>query len=66
MKKIIEVAMPKYGPVEVKNIGNNYHFSKVSSVYDPEKKQARKISGEYTWKMTPSGLVRAVRMSSAP
>ena len=66
MKKVVEEARSKYGPVEVKNIGNNYYLSKVSSVYDPEKKRARKISGEYIGKITPSGVVRAVRRSSAP
>ena len=28
MKKIIEVARPKYGPVEVKNVGNNYYLAR--------------------------------------
>ncbi|MEM3844638.1 MAG: hypothetical protein QXU98_02895 [Candidatus Parvarchaeota archaeon] len=49
-----EKARLKYGPVEVKNIGNNYYLSRVSSVYDPEKKRARKVSGEYIGKITPS------------
>lgn len=66
IEKIVKEARFRYGPVEVKKIGNNYYLSKVSSVYDPDKKRARKISGEYIGKITPSGIVKAVRRSSAP
>ncbi len=66
MEKIVEEARSKYGPVEVKKNGNNYYLSRVSSVYDPGKKRARKISGEYIGKITRSGIVRATRRSSAP
>ena len=66
MKKIVDEARSRYGPVEVKKIGNNYYVSRVSSVYDPLKKRARKISGEYIGKVTPSGIVKATRRSSAP
>ena len=65
MQKIIDDARSKYGPVEVKRSGNNYYLSRVSSVYDPSKKRARKISGEYLGKITRDGLVHA-RRSSAP
>ncbi len=50
----------------MKKIGNNYYVSRVSSVYDPLKKRARKISGEYIGKVTPSGIVKARRRSSVP
>ena len=66
VKKIVDEARSRYGPVEVKRVGNNYYISRVSSVYDPLKKRARKISGEYIGKVTPSGIVRASRRSSAP
>ncbi len=45
-----------YGPIEVKRNGNNYYAYRVSSVYDPEKKRARKVSGEYLGKITRNGL----------
>jgi len=66
MEEILEEARSRYGPVEVKKIRNNYYLSRVSSVYDPAKKRARKISGEYIGKITPSGIVRASRRKSAP
>jgi hypothetical protein len=66
MKRIVDEARSRYGPVEVKRVGNNYYISRVSSVYDPVKRRARKISGEYIGKITPSGIVRAERRSSAP
>ncbi len=46
----------KYGSIEVKRIGKNYYAYKVSSVYDPEKGRARKVSGEYLGKITKNGL----------
>ena len=66
MIRIVKEARSRYGPVEVKKIGNNDYLSKVSSVYDPDKKRARKTSGEYIGKITPSGIVKAVGRSSAP
>ncbi len=66
MRRIVEEARAKYGPVEVKRSGSNYYLSRVSSVYDPAKKRARKISGEYLGKITREGLVRAARRNSAP
>ena len=66
MRMIVDEARTKYGPVEVKRSGNNYYLSRVSSVYDPAKKRARKISGEYLGKITREGLVRAARRNSAP
>lgn len=46
----------RFGPIEVKRIGNNHYAYKVSSVYDPEKGRARKVSGEYLGKITRNGL----------
>ncbi len=66
MRKIVEEARAEYGPVEIKRSGNNYYLSRVSSVYDPEKKRARKISGEYLGKITRDGLVKATKRNSAP
>lgn len=66
MQKIVEDARSIYGSVEVKRSGSNYYLNKVSSVYDPSKKRARKISGEYLGKITRDGLVRASRRNSAP
>jgi len=66
MEEILKEARSRHGQVEVKKIRNNYYLSRVSSVYDPAKKRARKISGEYIEKITPSGIVRASRGKSAP
>lgn len=65
-RKVVDEARSKYGPVEVKKSGDNYYLCKVSSVYDPEKKRARKISGEYLGKITPQGLVLASKRKTAP
>ncbi|MEM4089844.1 MAG: hypothetical protein QXQ46_03700 [Thermoplasmatales archaeon] len=46
----------KYGSIEVKRNGNSYYLYKVSSVYDREKKRARKVSGEHLGKLTRNGL----------
>ena len=46
----------RFGPIEVKRNGNNYYAYKVSSVYDPLKGRARKVSGEYLGKITRNGL----------
>ena len=46
----------RYGPIEVKRIGSSYYAYRVSSVYDPEKRRARKVSGEYLGKITRNGF----------
>jgi transposase len=56
MKKIVEEIKKEYGPVEIKKIGHNYYVYRVSSVYDKEKKRAKKISGEYIGRITMNGL----------
>ena len=65
-QKVVDEARSKYGSVEVKKTGNRYYLSRVSSVYDPEKKRARKISGEYLGRITPQGLVKAEKRRSSP
>jgi len=56
MKKIVNEIKNEFGTVEVKKIGHNYYVYKVSSIYDKEKKRAKKISGEYIGRITMNGL----------
>ncbi|MGC8497691.1 MAG: hypothetical protein ACP5NL_06835, partial [Thermoplasmata archaeon] len=56
MKNIVEGARKEFGAIEIKKIGHNYYIYKVSSVYDKQKKRAKKISGEYIGKITINGL----------
>ncbi|MGB9815927.1 hypothetical protein [Caldisericum sp.] len=56
MKKIIDEIKKEYGSVEIKRIGHNYYVYRVSSIYDREKKRAKKISGEYIGRITMNGL----------
>jgi transposase len=58
IKRVIEKERKKYGYLEAKKIGSHYYLYRASSVYDPEKKRARKVSGEYMGKVTPRGLER--------
>ena len=53
IKRILEKVRKEYGPVELKTIGGRYYIYRVSSVYDPVKKRARKVSGEYLGRVTP-------------
>jgi hypothetical protein len=41
---------------EIKAVGKAYYLCKVSSNSDPEKKRARKISGDYLDILAPQGL----------
>ncbi len=54
--KVANELKKRFGPIEVKRNGNNYYAYKVSSVYDPVKRRARKVSGEYLGKITSNGL----------
>jgi hypothetical protein len=42
--------------VELKTIKGIHYLYKVKSVYDPDKKRAKKISGEYLGRVTREGL----------
>jgi len=44
---------------EIKEIGGKYYLQRVSSVWDKEKKRAKKISGEYLGVLTQEGLIPA-------
>jgi len=56
VKRIVERERRRHGYVEAKKIGSNYYLYRASSVYDPRKRRARKVSGEYMGKITPHGL----------
>jgi len=56
LEKILEKQREKHGPVELKTINNRHYLYKVKSVYDPQKKRAKKISGEYLGRVTREGL----------
>jgi len=43
---------------QVVKIGNNYYLYEITSVWDPEKKRARKITKKYLGKITPEGLIK--------
>ena len=51
------LAQRKKGTQVTKN-GNNYYLYKVSSVWDPEKNRARKITEKYLGKITPEGIIK--------
>ena len=51
------LAHKKKGTQVTKN-GNNYYLYKVSSVWDPSKKRARKITEKYLGKITPDGVIK--------
>jgi len=62
LEKTLEKARKQYGPIELKTIKGRHYLYKVTSVYDPEKKRARKISGEYLGRVTPEeGLIEPRR-----
>jgi len=61
LKEILEKARKEYGSVELKTIGGRLYLYRVSSVYDPEKKRARKVSGEYLGRVTSDGLQRTAK-----
>ena len=44
---------------EIKAVGERYYLCNVTSKWDPEKKRARKISGDYLGILTPQGLIPA-------
>ena len=43
---------------QVTKIGENYYLYKVTSVWDPKKKRARKITEGYLGKITPDGVIK--------
>lgn len=45
LKEIVEKAKTQYGQIELKNIKGRFYLYKVTSKYDPQKKETRKISG---------------------
>ena len=62
LEKTLEKARKQYGSVELKTIKGRHYLYKVTSVYDPEKKRARKISGEYLGRVTrEEGLIEPRR-----
>ena len=50
---------------EIKLIKGNYYLYERKTVYDKEKKRARKISGTYLGKITEDGLVKTAKRSAA-
>lgn len=48
----------KVSGTEIKRSRDSYYLYKVSSVWDPSKKRARKISGKYLGTITPNGLIK--------
>jgi transposase len=59
LKEIVEKAKSQYGQVELKKIKNHFYLYKVTSKYDPKKKETKKISGQYIGRVTPQGLIQA-------
>lgn len=58
LEKTLKKARKQYGPVELKTIKGRHYLYKVTSVYDPQKKRAKKISGEYLGRVThEEGLI---------
>jgi transposase len=49
---------------EIKHIGNGYYMYKLKSKWDPKKKKAVKVSGEYIGAVTPDGVIP--KRGSAP
>ena len=43
---------------QVTKIGKNYYLYKVTSVWDPKKKRAKKITQGYLGKITPEGVIK--------
>lgn len=43
---------------QITKIGENYYLYKVTSVWDPAKKRARKITEGYLGKITPDGVIK--------
>lgn len=43
---------------EIRKFGNSYYLYEIKSVWDPEKKRARKVTVKYLGKITPDGIVR--------
>jgi transposase len=41
----------------VEKRGNSYYLTRVTSVWDPEKKRARKVTLEYLGRITPEGVI---------
>jgi len=42
---------------EIKEIRGNYYMYRIKSAWDPARKKARKVTGEYIGKVTPEGVV---------
>jgi len=43
---------------EIRKIGNNFYLYKVTSVWDKEKKRARKITEKFLGTITQDGLIK--------
>ncbi len=43
---------------ELRHIGKNYYLYKISHKWDKEKKQSKKITGEYLGRITEEGIYR--------
>jgi transposase len=59
LREIVAKAKTQYGQIELKNIKGRFYLYKVTSKYDPQKKQTRKISGQYIGRVTPQGIIQA-------
>jgi transposase len=44
---------------ELRQIGKNYYLYKISHKWDKEKKQSKKITGEYLGRITEEGIIKA-------
>lgn len=44
---------------QITRIKNNYYLYEISSVWDPRKKRARKVTEKYLGKLTPGGLIKS-------
>ena len=51
------VAKHKKKGIAIENRGSSYYATRVTSVWDPEKKRARKQTIEYLGKVTPEGIL---------
>ena len=58
IKEIIKEARKTHGFIEVKKINGHLYLYKATSFRVPNKKWAKKITGEYIGRITPNGLIK--------
>jgi hypothetical protein len=51
---------------EIKKVGNGYYMYERKSKWDPERKKAKKVTGQYVGKVTPDGIVPPKKRADAP